>query len=164
VILKRPLLLDLAVLLGFLLLSFGAAAVGSAATIPNLTPWYAELRKPRWTPPNSLFGPVWTSLYLMMSVAAWLVWKRRGTHRDEIQLALGCFFFQLALNAAWSLLFFGFHSTGLAFAEILALWLVIAITILSFFKISRIAAFLLFPYLAWVSFAAALNGAIYRLN
>ncbi|APW60438.1 TspO/MBR family protein [Paludisphaera borealis] len=161
---KRPLLLDLAGLLGFVILSFSAAAIGTAATIPNLSPWYAGLRKPPWIPPSSLFGPVWTVLYLLMSLAAWLVWRHRNTHREDVQTALGCFVFQLALNAAWSWLFFGLHQTGLAFAEILSLWLVIAATILSFFKISRGAALLLVPYLLWVSFAAVLNGAIHRLN
>jgi benzodiazapine receptor len=164
VIRKRTLLLELAGLLGFVILSFSAAAIGTAATIPNLSPWYAGLRKPDWIPPSSLFGPIWTVLYLLMSLAAWLVWRKRATRRENVQTALGCFVFQLALNAAWSWLFFGLHQTGLAFAELLSLWLVIAATIISFFKVSRVAALLLVPYLLWVSFAAVLNGAIHRLN
>lgn len=163
-ILKRPVLIDLAALVGFLLLSFSAAAIGSAATIPNLSPWYAELRKPPWTPPSSLFGPVWTVLYIMMSVAAWLVWRQRRAHPEDVRRALGCFLFQLGLNSAWSWMFFGLHQTGLAFSEILALWLMIAATILTFAKVSRTAALLMSPYLLWVSFAAVLNGAIHRLN
>jgi len=163
-ILRRPLLIDLAGLLGFVLLSFSAAAVGTAATIPNLSPWYAELHKPSWIPPSSLFGPVWTVLYLLMALAAWLVWRQRAAHRENVHTALGCFVFQLALNAAWSWLFFGLHQTGLAFAEILSLWLMIAATILCFFKVSRVAGLLLIPYLLWVTFAAVLNGAIHRLN
>ena len=162
--LKRPLLIDLAALIGFLTLSFSAAAIGSAATIPNLSPWYAELRKPSWIPPSWLFGPVWTVLYIMMAVAAWLVWKQRRTHPDEVRRALGCFVFQLGLNAAWSWMFFGLHQTGLAFGEILSLWLMIAATILTYVKVSRTAALLMLPYLFWVTFAAVLNGAIHRLN
>jgi len=161
---KRSRLLDVAGLLGFAVLSFGAAAIGSAATIPNLTPWYAGLRKPSWTPPSAVFGPVWTVLYTMMSLAAWLVWRARDARREDVEIALACFVFQLALNAAWSWLFFGLHQTGLAFAEILALWLVIAATTLSSFKVSRPAGSLMVPYLLWVSFAAVLNFAIHRLN
>jgi tryptophan-rich sensory protein len=161
---KRSLLHDVAALLGFVILSFGAAAIGSAATIPNLSPWYAGLRKPSWTPPSWIFGPVWTALYLLMAIAAWLAWRARDARREDVQVGLGCFVFQLALNAAGSWLFFGLHRTGLAFAEILSLWLVIAATILSFLKVSRAAGLLMTPYLLWVSFAAALNGAIHRMN
>lgn len=162
--LKLPALTDLAALIGFIMISFSAAAIGSAATLPNLSPWYAELRKPAWTPPGSIFGPVWTVLYLLMAVAAWLVWKRRLAHQVDVRRALGCFVFQLGLNAAWSWMFFGLHQTGLAFGEILSLWLMIAATILSFAKVSRTAAILMSPYLLWVTFAAVLNGAIHRLN
>lgn len=162
--LKRSVLIDLAALFGFLSLSFGAAAIGGAATIPNLSSWYAGLRKPAWTPPGWVFGPVWTVLYAMMSIAAWLVWKQRSSRPADVSRALGCFLFQLGLNAAWSWLFFGLHRTGLAFAEILSLWLMIAATTLGFAKVSRTAALLMIPYLLWVTFAAVLNGAIHRLN
>jgi tryptophan-rich sensory protein len=160
----RSLLLDVAGLFGFTILSFGAAAIGSAATIPNLSPWYDALRKPSWTPPSAIFGPVWTVLYLLMALAAWLVWRARDARREDVEVAIGCFVFQLALNAAWSWLFFGLHQTGLAFTEILALWLVIAATVVGFWKVNRAAALLMIPYLLWVSFAAALNGAIHRMN
>jgi tryptophan-rich sensory protein len=161
---KRSVLIDIGAMIGFLLLSFSAAAIGGAATIPNLSPWYAELRKPAWIPPSSLFGPVWTVLYVMISLAAWLVWKRRREHPEAVQLALGCFLLQLGLNAAWSWMFFGLHRTGLAFAEILSLWLMIAATTLTFVKVSRTASWLMVPYLLWVTFAVVLNGAIHRLN
>lgn len=161
---NRLKLIDLPALLGFLLLSFTAAAIGSAATIPNLSPWYAGLSKPSWNPPSSVFGPVWTVLYLLMSVAAWLVWKRRTMQPEGVGSALGFFCIQLALNAAWSWVFFGFHRPGLALAEILALWLAVAATIVRFVKVSPPAAILMTPYLLWVTFAAVLNAAIHRLN
>lgn len=161
---KQSFLMNLASLFVFVVLCIAAAGLGSLATIPNLDPWYAQLRRPSWMPPSTLFGPVWTVLYLLMAVAAWLVWQRRHIHQDLVKPALGCWFFQLLLNAAWSWLFFGFHKTGLAFLEMIALWLMIAATIASFYKVSRPAAVLLIPYLAWVSFALVLNGTILRLN
>lgn len=144
---------------GFLALSFAAAALGSPF-IPG--DWYAALAKPAWNPPSWVFGPVWTALYTMMAVAAWLVWQRSagGVRR----LALGLFLAQLALNAAWTPLFFGLHLLGVALAEMLLLWFAIAATIVSFHRVHRPAAWLLVPYLAWVSFAALLNFALWRLN
>lgn len=124
--------------------------------------WYAQLSKPAWNPPNWIFGPVWTLLYLMMAVSAWLVWKRGGFGAQR--RPLGLFFVQLALNAAWSPIFFGLKQPGLALVEILGLWLAIVGTIAVFQRVDRLAARLLVPYLAWVTFASVLNLALWRLN
>jgi benzodiazapine receptor len=141
---------------GWLVVCFGAAAVG-ARFRPGA--WYAGLRKPGWTPPNWLFAPVWTLLYATMAVAAWLVWRETGLSRE-----IGVFVVQLALNAAWSWLFFGLKRPGLALADIVALWLAIFLTHLAFAHVRPLAGWLLIPYLAWVTFAAALNAALWRLN
>lgn len=146
-------------LIVFLIICFAVAGLGSLATTPNIPTWYATLNKPSWNPPNWLFGPVWTLLYAMMAVAGWLVWKRVGWGT-----AIICFAVQLALNLAWSFIFFGAHQTGLAFLEIVLLWLAIVATIISFSSVSKTAAGLLTPYLLWVSFAATLNFTIWRLN
>jgi len=124
--------------------------------------WYASLQKPSWTPPTWLFGPVWTMLYATMAIAAWLVWKRGGFKAQRKPLAL--FFVQLALNAAWTPIFFGLHKPGLAFITIVLLWLAIMATIAAFQRASQIAASLLIPYLLWVAFAATLNFSFWRLN
>lgn len=121
--------------------------------------WYAALNKPAWNPPNWLFGPVWTTLYVSMGVSAWLVWR---TGRGKAALAL--FFCQLALNALWTPVFFGLKQPGAAFAVILLMWCAIAATLVAFWRTSRAAAALLLPYLAWVTFAAALNFTIWQLN
>ena len=146
-------------LIAWLLLCFAAASLG-AFFMPG--DWYAALRKPSWNPPAWIFGPVWTALYTMMAVSAWLVWKRGGFAAQRKPLVL--FLVQLALNALWTPLFFGFHLTGLAFVEIILMWLAIAATIAAFHKVHRPAAWLLVPYLAWVGFAAVLNGTLWRLN
>ncbi|HVM49550.1 MAG TPA: TspO/MBR family protein [Candidatus Acidoferrum sp.] len=146
-------------LVGWLAACFLAASLG-AVFMPG--DWYAMLKKPSWNPPAWIFGPVWTTLYAMMAVAAWLVWKRGGFAARRIPLAL--FLAQLVLNAAWTPLFFGLHQLGFACAEIVSLWLLIAATLAAFRPLSRAAAWLLAPYLAWVSFAAALNFAVWRLN
>ncbi|MGD0962445.1 MAG: TspO/MBR family protein [Candidatus Acidiferrales bacterium] len=138
----------------------GAAGLGAFMTTPALRPWYAGLNKPPWTPPNWLFGPVWTVLYLAMAVAAWLVWQRTGLRHRPMKV----FVLQLALNVAWSGLFFGFRSPGAAFAEMIALWLAILATLIEFWKTMPAAGWLFIPYLIWVSFAAALNFSIWRLN
>jgi len=124
--------------------------------------WYLALDKPDWHPPSWVFGPVWSTLYVMMAVAAWLVWRRGGFAGQR--RALGLFLVQLALNAAWSPLFFGLKRPDIAFAEILLLWLAIAFTLHAFWRVHRPAAWLLVPYIAWVSFAAFLNGTLWRLN
>ena len=141
----------------FLLLTFAVASFG-ALFLPG--PWYAALAKPTWTPPGWLFGPVWTVLYVMIAMAAWLVWQ----HRARVDTALVLWAAQLILNGAWSWLFFGLERPGLALLDIVALLAAIAATAIAFARISRIAALLLAPYFAWVAFAAALNFAIWRLN
>ncbi len=146
-------------LAGWLVLCFSAASLG-AFFMPG--EWYTMLKKPSWNPPAWIFGPVWSSLYTMMAVAAWLVWKRGGFAAQRRPLRL--FLVQLALNGAWSPLFFGLHWPGVAFAEILLLWLAIVTTLTAFRPVSRVAAWLLAPYLAWVTFAAVLNFMLYRLN
>jgi tryptophan-rich sensory protein len=140
----------------------GAAGMGSVLTAPSLHPWYATLRKPTWTPPNWLFGPVWTALYLGMAVAAWLVWRQAGFSHARLPLTL--FAVQLALNVAWSGIFFGLRSPGVAFLEVVLLWLFILSTAIAFWPLSRTASWLLVPYLIWVTFASALNAAIWRMN
>jgi translocator protein len=148
-------------LLVIVLLTFGASVGGSAVTESQPGSWYAQLDKPAFNPPSWLFGPVWTVLYLMMSVAAWRIWRRYGTAAAG---ALGLFAVQLALNFGWSFIFFGMQEIGLALAEIIVYALVILATIVVFYRRDRIAGLLLVPLLAWVLFAAALNFAIWRLN
>jgi tryptophan-rich sensory protein len=148
-------------LAGFVVLTLTVSAIGAIATLPEIPGWYAQLAKPSFTPPNWVFGPVWTTLYILMAIAAWLVWRDRAPARTRALAAWGV---QLALNLAWSLLFFGSHRIGLALAEIVLLLLAIAATIALFAPLSRVAAMLLVPYLAWVAYATALNFAVWRLN
>ncbi|WP_095415750.1 TspO/MBR family protein [Thermogutta terrifontis] len=136
--------------------------LGSLATAPQVDGWYRTLNKPTWNPPSSVFGPVWTTLFITMGIAAWLVWKQTGFRAGNVPL--GLFGLQLVLNAAWSWIFFGMHRPDLAFIEILVLWLAIVATMWAFFRYSRLAGWLLTPYLAWVSFAAVLNFTIWRMN
>jgi len=149
----------LLVLAVFLVLCFAVAGLGRLATTPNIPNWYADLAKPSWTPPDWVFGPVWSVLYLSMAVAAWLVWREGNALVSLILFAV-----QLALNAAWSWLFFRMHSPGAAFVDIVLLWVAIAATTAAFWRRSLAAGLLFVPYLAWVSFAAVLNFAIWRLN
>ena len=146
-------------LLGWLAGCFSASAIG-AFFMPG--EWYAQLTKPSWNPPNWIFGPVWTALYLLMAVAAWRVWKQGGFGAQRRPLTL--FLAQLGLNAIWSPIFFGLKQPGVAFAEILVLWAAIVGTIVAFRRVDRVAAGLLLPYLAWVSFASVLNFTLWRLN
>ncbi len=141
---------------------FAVAALGAKFTTPSLPVWYASLHKPAWTPPSWLFAPVWTVMFAMMAISVWLVWVRVGFAGAPI--AFGLFAVQLALNAGWSLLFFAQRDPGAAFVEVVILWIAIALTALAFSQVETLAAVLLVPYLAWVSFAAALNFAIWRLN
>ena len=138
-------------LVGWLALCFMAA--GSAVFV-STDGWYATLHKPSWNPPAWVFGPAWSLLYVLMAAAAWFVWREGGWETQRKAL----------LNALWTPLFFGMHRPGLALAEIIVLWLAIAATLASFWRVSKIAGVLLAPYLAWVSFAAVLNAAIWRLN
>lgn len=149
-------------LCGWLLLVSAAAALGAFASLDAGT-FYQELNRPAWAPPGWLFGPVWSALYLLMGIAAWLVWRAHGFSGARSALIL--FVVQLIGNALWSWLFFAWRFGGLAFAEILLLWFLILGTIVAFWRLRRIAAAaLLLPYLLWVSFAAVLNLSIWRLN
>lgn len=121
--------------------------------------WYQSLEKPAYNPPSWLFGPVWTLLYVLMGIAAWLVWREGG-----LSPALYVFIAQLALNALWSYLFFGINNPGLAFAEITVLWVLILLTTVLFWRIRTAAGALLLPYLSWVGFASVLNFSLWRLN
>ena len=141
---------------------FVVAGVGSLFTRPAIEGWYAALGKPSWTPPNWVFGPVWTVLYLAMATAAWLVWRRAGFAGARLPLTL--FALQLVLNLVWTGVFFGLQMPGAAFAEIGLLWLFILVTAIAFWPISRVAAWLMVPYLVWVAYAATLNYGIWRLN
>jgi tryptophan-rich sensory protein len=137
--------------------------LGSIFTLPSIPTWYASLNKPFFNPPSWLFGPVWTTLYLFMGVSMYLVWKK-GFKNKNARIALAVFLAQLGLNFLWSLIFFGLHLPALALVDIIFLWIFIALTTLKFSKISKPASYLLCPYLAWVTFASALNIAIVKLN
>ncbi len=152
---------QLRALVGWLLLSFVAAAVGGFASA-NAASFYGQLTRPGWAPPAWLFGPAWTVLYLMMAVAAWLVWREGGWHGARTALTL--FVVQLVANGLWSWLFFAWHRGALAFADVVVLWLLIVATIAAFWRVSPLAAVMLVPYLAWVTYAAALTLAVWRLN
>lgn len=146
-------------LVGWLVLTFAAAAVGSYFTASSVGDWYRTLSRPPWTPPSWVFGPVWTVLYALMAVAAWLVWRQQGWAGARV--ALGLYLLQLALNVGWSLVFFGLRLPGAAAAEIVVLWLAIVATMAAFWRRSPAAGWLLLPYLLWVSFATALNWSIW---
>lgn len=146
----------------FVFICLGAAALGGIATGPAIDGWYRTLEKPPWRPPNWVFGPVWTVLYLLMAVAAWLVW--RSARWRSAAIPLGLFAVQLILNVAWSWIFFRLQLPGWALLELVILWLAIAMTTWAFFRRSSTAGWLMVPYLAWVSFAGALNFEIWRLN
>jgi tryptophan-rich sensory protein len=148
--------------ISFVVLCLGAGGLGAIATTPEIAGWYRTLAKPSWNPPDYVFGPVWTTLYVSMAIAAWLVWKPAGFTAAATPLSL--FALQLALNVAWSWVFFGMHQPGWAFFEVLVLWLAILATTVAFFRCSRIPGYMMLPYLAWVSFAAALNFCIWRIN
>ena len=140
-----------------------AGVIGSIFTVSAIPTWYATLAKPALNPPSWVFGPVWTALYALMGIAAFLVWNQ-GWGRKDVRRALTVFGIQLVLNALWSIIFFGLHSPGWAFADIIALWLAIVWTMVLFYRISKPAMWLLVPYILWVSFATYLNYSIYVLN
>lgn len=146
-------------LVGWLVFCFAAA--GTAAFV-SIDGWFEALKKPAWNPPPWLFGPVWTLLYAMMAVATWLVWREGGWKGHP--RALGLFCLQWVFNVLWTPLFFGAHRAEWAFVDIVLLWAVLAATVVAFWRVKRLAGAMLIPYLAWVSFAAALNLAIWRLN
>jgi translocator protein len=147
------------VLLGFIALCLAAGALGAAVTAPAIPTWYMTLAKPSFNPPNWIFAPVWTTLYVLMAIAAWLVWRRGNARTPFVLFAL-----QLVLNSAWSLLFFGLHRVDLALIDIVLLLAAIVAMALSFRPRSAVAALLLVPYLAWVSFATVLNFTIWQIN
>src|SRR5688572_24935700 len=144
-----------------LLVSFSAAAMGGMAT-RRAPEFYAALSHPEWAPPSSVFGPVWTVLYILMAVAAWLVWREKGLGGARVPLTL--FVVQLALNAIWSWLFFAWQRGSLAQIEIVALWVMIASTLIAFWRVRPIAGMLLLPYLAWVTYATVLTFSLVRRN
>ena len=148
-------------LAGWLLLSFAAAGAGGIASA-NAGTFYTQLDRPGWAPPPWLFAPVWSVLYLMMGLAAWLVWKERGF--DGARTALALFIAQLVANAVWTWLFFAWQEAGLAFAEIVILWLMIIATTVAFWKVRPLAGALLAPYLLWVTFASVLTYSLWQRN
>lgn len=148
-------------LLGFIGAALLAGAIGSWATLENVRSWYPTLNKPAWNPPNWIFGPVWTTLYVLMGVAIWRVWRAGGPAAERL---VRVYFTQLFVNALWSVLFFGIKQPAWALADIAGLWLLLAWLLGGLWRIDRIAGWLWLPYVLWVSFATALNLAIVQLN
>lgn len=149
-------------LLPFVVVCLAVAGIGALFTNSSVKTWYPQLHRPEWTPPNWIFGPVWTTLYLMMAFSAWLVW--RGSNWSAARFALLLFAIQLVLNMLWSAMFFGMRRIGPAFAEILLLWMMIIATTVAFYSLSLLAAWLLIPYIAWVGLASYLNFRIWQMN
>ena len=148
-------------LIGWFIVSFAASAVGAVASIQAKS-FYSQLAQPEWAPPAFLFGPVWTALYALMAIAAWLVWRSGGFRSNRFALSL--FLVQLALNALWSGLFFAWQRGALAFVDIVLLWILIVATLVAFWRVRPLAGALLIPYLLWVSFASVLNYSLWQLN
>jgi tryptophan-rich sensory protein len=146
-----------------ILVVFVAGSIGTLATISELTTWYTALTKPTWTPPNWTFGPIWSTLYVLMGIALFLVW-RQGLERKDVKYAILIFAVQIILNVLWSVVFFGMHSIFGGFILILILWIAIFANIIAFYVISKPAGLLLIPYLIWVSIASYLNYSVYLLN
>jgi len=144
-------------------LCFVVAFLGSAFTLPSITTWYAQLNKPFFSPPNWIFGPVWTVLYFLMGVSLYIIWNKNLKNKKK-EDAIKIFIFQLTLNLLWSLVFFGLHQPLLAFIAIIILWISIFMMIKYFYKISKTSAYLLVPYIIWVTFASILNLAVAVLN
>lgn len=140
-----------------------AGLIGSLFTLSKIPTWYATLIKPALNPPSWVFGPVWTTLYLLMGISAFLIWQQ-GWEKREVRLALGVYALQLVLNMSWSIVFFGMQNPGLALVNIILLFISIICTMIVFYRISRPAMYLLIPYILWVGFASYLNYAIYALN
>ena len=148
-------------LVAWILVSFTAAAIGAFASITAAS-FYGHLARPNWAPPSWLFAPVWSVLYVLMGLAAWLVWRSHGFKAARTALVL--FISQLAANALWTWLFFAWRLGAAAFAEILILWILIVVTIALFLRLNTLAGVLMIPYLAWVTFACALTFSVWRLN
>ncbi|AXV40593.1 TspO/MBR family protein [Methanobacterium sp. BAmetb5] len=150
-------------LIASILIVFFSGAVGSLATFPEITTWYAALAKPAWTPPNEWFGPIWTTLYILIGIALFLVW-RQGWDRRDVRFAIGIFAVQLVLNILWSLVFFGLHSILGGFIIIFLLWIAILANLVAFYVLSKPAGLLFVPYIIWVSIASYLNYSVMLLN
>ncbi len=150
-------------LIASILIVFFSGAVGSLATFPEITTWYAALAKPAWTPPNEWFGPIWTTLYILIGIALFLVW-RQGWDRRDVRFAIGIFAVQLVLNILWSLVFFGLHSIFGGFIIIFLLWIAILANMVAFYVLSKPAGLLFVPYIIWVSIASYLNYSVMLLN
>ncbi|HUM52630.1 MAG TPA: tryptophan-rich sensory protein [Chitinophagales bacterium] len=146
-----------------IIVCLAVGGISGYLTTSEITTWYATLQKPSFNPPNYLFGPVWTILYIMMAISFWLIWKSDASESLKNKAIL-LFGIQLILNFFWSIIFFRFHQLGFAFAEIIAMWVFILLSILAFYPVSKPAAIMLIPYLCWVSFATVLNFSIWRLN
>lgn len=142
---------------------FIAGGIGTVFTMSQIPTWYVFLIKPSWTPPNWLFGPIWTVLYVLMGVALFLVW-REGVNREDVRIALVVFAAQLILNVLWSVIFFGFHSLLGGLLTVIILWIAILANIIVFYRVSKPAGLLLVPYIVWVSIASYLNYSVYLLN
>ncbi|MFO1129017.1 MAG: TspO/MBR family protein [Rhodospirillales bacterium] len=153
---------SIVVLLAFVAVCLGVSSIGAAITYSSIDTWYPALAKPALTPPDWVFAPVWSTLYLMMAVAAWRIWSHGG--RPEVNFALACFGVQLTLNLLWTVLFFGLRSPWLGLIEIVVLLGAIAMTTVAFFRVDRLAGWLFVPYLTWTLFATVLVFGIWRLN
>lgn len=153
--------LDLPKLIASITLPLVIGFLGSAFTVSAITTWYTTLNKPFFSPPNFVFAPVWTTLYVLMGVSLYLLWTSKQKGKDKV---IKLFFIQLALNLIWSIIFFGLHNPQVAFVEIIALWIFIFLTIRQSYSVSKISAYLLYPYIVWVSFALLLNLFIVILN
>ena len=158
----RSRLADVVALVLFVALCLGIGALGASVTATSVDTWYAGLVKPSFNPPDEVFGPVWTVLYILMGVAAWRVW--RSADRDTTRGPLTLFALQLAINLGWTVVFFGLHKIASAVATIVVLDVAVLVTMLAFRSVDRLAALLMLPYVAWVAFATVLNVAIWRLN
>lgn len=148
-------------LLVWLTITFIAAAIGAFASL-DAGSFYSQLQRPEWAPPAGVFGPVWSTLYVLMGIAAWLVWRKEGF--AAVRTALLLYLVQLVVNSLWSWLFFGWHLGGLALIDVIVLWGLIAVTLVLFWRVSRLDGLLLVPYLLWVSFATVLNYSVWQLN
>jgi translocator protein len=146
----------------FLVLCFAVGGLGGLVTFPEIEGWYKGLKKPSWTPPNAVFGPVWNLLFLLTAIAGWMVWRKRGL--AFARLAMAAFVAQLVLNLLWSVLFFGLHRPDLALIDAFLLWLSVAAMIVTFWRVRPLAGCLMLPYFVWAAYAIALNFAIWRMN
>jgi translocator protein len=151
------------ILLGFILVCNAAGSIGSIATYPNIAGWYASLQKPFFTPPNWLFGPVWTTLFTLMGISLFIIWEKTGL-RKKGRAAFRAFLLQMGLNVLWSFLFFGLRSPLYGLICIIPMWLAILYMIIQYWKIDRRAAWMMVPYIAWVTVATALNFSVLLLN